>query len=244
VKAGTANSIRLDGLYKDSTYYFAVQAFDRVGNPSAFSNEVTLTTQFNQRPVIYARVFSINPGLTEGSVVDTLWARDEDREQSLQYYLAANNTCTAFNLDSLTGEITVKDAAQLDYWATRVDTFLMHVGVVDNGDIPLADSAEIKIVLKFATGMRRAPLPHEPMFMLYPNPATDLVQIELITQEMPGELSIAIVNMQGQSIYKEEKPVGAGRHHQIDLSRIPPGLYSVVLQTSKGKGVQRLVLIR
>ncbi len=244
VKAGTANSIRLDGLYKDSTYYFAVQAFDRVGNPSAFSNEVTLTTQFNQRPVIYARVFSINPGLTEGSVVDTLWARDEDREQSLQYYLAANNTCTAFNLDSLTGEITVKDAAQLDYWATRVDTFLMHVGVVDNGDIPLADSAEIKIVLKFATGMRRAPLPHEPMFMLYPNPATDLVQIELITQEMPGEISISLVNMQGQTFYREEKAEGAGRHHQIDLSQVPSGLYSVVLQTSEGKGVQRLVLMR
>jgi hypothetical protein len=82
------------------------------------------------------------------------------------------------------------------------------------------------------------------MFMLYPNPATDLVHIELITQEMPGEISISLVNMQGQTFYREEKAEGAGRHHQIDLSQIPSGLYSVVLQTSKGKGVQRLVLMR
>jgi hypothetical protein len=244
VKAGTANSIRLEGLYKDSTYYFAVRAFDRVGNASAYSNELTLTTQFNHKPVIYARVFNVNPGLTEGTVIDTLWARDEDRDQSLQYYLAANNTCTAFALDTLSGVITVKDAAQLDYWATGIDSLLMHVGVRDNGVIPLADSAEVLIILKVATGMRRAPLPHEPLFMLYPNPATGLVQLELIAQERPAELSITVVNMQGQIIYREEKAAGAGRQHQIDLSRVPPGLYSVVVQTIEGKGVQRLVLMR
>ncbi|MDX2429505.1 MAG: T9SS type A sorting domain-containing protein [Bacteroides sp.] len=244
VKAGTANSIRLDGLYKDSTYYFAIRAMDRVGNVSEYSNEVKVTTQFNRQPVIYARVFNIYPGMSNGMVIDTLWARDEDRDQSLKYYLAANNTCTAFDLDPMTGEITVKDAAQLDYWATGIDSFLMHVGVRDNGLNPLADSTEIRIILNFATGMRRAPLPHEPLFMMYPNPAADLVHIELIGQEISGEKSISIVNLQGQTFYREAVADGAVKHFQIDLSRLPSGLYSVLVQTGNGKAVQRLVLIR
>lgn len=242
--AGTAISIRLNGLYKDSTYYFALKAIDRVGNASAYSNEVMVTTQFNRKPVIYARVFEVTPWLTEGTVIDTLWASDEDRDQTLTYYLAANNTSTAFSLDTITGEIAVKDAAQLNYWKTGIDSLVMHVGVRDDGDIPLADSAEIMIVLKVATGMRRAPLAHEPLFLLYPNPATEVVHVELITQELPGELAITVVNMQGQVIYREEKAAGAGMHHQIELSGIAPGLYSVVVQTDIGKGVQRLVLIR
>jgi len=244
VNAGPVTSIRLNGLHKDSTYYFALKAIDRVGNASDYSDELMVTTQFNSKPLIYARVFHVNLGVTEGTVIDTLWASDEDRGQSLQYYLAANNTCTAFNLDTLTGVITVKDAAQLDYWSTGIDSLQMHVGVRDNGAIPLADSAEILVVVKYANGLRRAPLPHEPQFMLYPNPAKDLVHLELVSQDLPGELLITVVNMQGQTIYRKEKGAGAGKHHEIELTGTAPGLYSVVVQTKNGKGVQRLVLMR
>ncbi len=244
VKTGTTNSLTLEGLYKDSTYFFAVKAFDRVGNGSDYSATVELTAQFNHRPVIYSRVFKVDPVLPEGTVIDTLWADDEDREQELRYYLASNNICTAFDLDPVTGVLSVKDAAQLDYWITGVDTFIMQVGVRDNADIPSADSTVIRIFLNMATGMRRAPLPHEPLFRLYPNPATNELNIDLNDKNGMEAVSISLVNLQGQTTLRKEIDNGSGRHIQLNLAGIPPGVYSVVLQTIRGRSVQRLLLMR
>lgn len=204
---------------------------------------MALAALFNHRPVIYSRVFRVDPALLAGTVIDTLWADDEDRDQELRFYLAGNNTCTAFSLHPGSGVITVKDAAQLDYWNTGVDTFLMHVGVRDNAVIPLADSTEIRIVLNIATGLRRAPLPHEPLFSIYPNPAADELNIDLHKNGGMGAVSISLVNLQGQIMFSKEISDESG-HHRLNLSGIPSGLYSVVVQTDKGKAVRRLVLMR
>jgi len=244
VKVGTVTSAKLDGLYKDSTYYFAIRAFDRCGNASDYSNEMMLETRFNHRPVIYSRVFNIDPGLPAGTVIDILWAHDEDRYQSLSFYLSGDNACTAFSVDSVSGVIRVLDADQLDYWITGIDSFLMHVGVRDNSPVSLSDSAAILIVLNISTGIRRAPLPHELGFRLYPNPATDELNIELSEQPGTGVLSISIINLQGQTIWNEKHREETRNKYLVDLSGIPPGFYSVVVQTEKARGVQRLVLIK
>ena len=243
VKVGTATSAEMDGLYKDSTYYFAIKAIDRCGNASDYSNEMMLKTRFNHRPVIYSRVFKIDPGLSAGTVIDTLWAHDEDRGQLLSFFLTESNTCTAFSLDAVSGVIRVLDAAQLDYWTTGVDSFLMLIGVRDNSPVSLSDSAGILIVLDISTGMRRTALPHEPGFRLYPNPATDELNIELSELAEAG-VSFSIINLQGQTLWREEHRGGTGMKYRINLSGIQPGLYSVVVQTGKGRAVQRLVLMR
>ena len=244
VKVGTATSAKLEGLYKDSTYYFALKAFDRCGNASDYSNEMTLDTWFNHRPVIYSRVFKVEPSLPAGTVIDTLWARDEDRDQELRFYLAGNNTCTAFSVDAESGIIKVEDAAQLDYWNNHVDTFLLRVGVRDDDIHSLSDSTNILIVLKINTGIHRAILPNELGFMIYPNPAADELSIQLDDLFETGDLSISIINLSGQTIWKEDHRNGNRKIYRIKLSAFPPGFYSVIVQTDKCKGVQRLVLIR
>jgi hypothetical protein len=242
VKAGTVTEISLGGLFKDSSYYFAVRAVDRSGNMSEYSNEIGIETSFNHQPVIYNRVFKIDPLIAAGTVIDQMWADDEDRDQELRFYLAANNTCTAFALDSVTGEIIVADASQLDYWLTGISSFTLQVGVRDNAEIPKADSTEVLILLNISTGMRRAPLPGEPLFLLYPNPASRELNIELKQVEVQGTIQIMLFNLQGQLLRKQEIEAGSGKHHKMDLSGILPGLYSVSVQTVKGRAVQRLVV--
>ena len=244
VKAGTGTSIKLEGLYKDSTYYFALKAFDRCGNASEYSNEMILNTRFNHRPVIYSRVFKIDPKLSVGTIIDTLWAHDDDRDQELSFYFAENNVCTAFSLDPETGEIRVADATQLDYKLTGIDTFLIHVGVRDNDPYPLSDSTEVFIILKVYTDIPRLEQIHNPQFIIYPNPATNDLTIQLTEPIEAGYVSLSIINMSGQSIWREDNKGGSKMMYKVNLSGIPSGLYLVSVQTKKSRGVQRLLLIR
>lgn len=244
VKAGTDTSVKLEGLYKDSTYYFALKAVDRCGNASVYSNEMILNTRFNHRPVIYTRVFKIDPMLSEGTVIDTLWAHDDDTDQELSFYFAENNTCTAFSLDPETGEIRVADAAQLDYDLAGIDTFLIYVGVRDNDTYSLSDSTEVLIILKVYIGIPKLQENTEPQFIIYPNPAANELTIQLTEPVEAGDVYLSIINMIGQSIWREDNKGGAKKTYKVNLSGIPPGLYSVSVQTKKGRGVQRLVLMR
>lgn len=244
VKVGTVSSAQLEGLYKDSTYYFAIKAFDRCGNESEYSNEMILDTRFNHRPVIYARVFKIDPLLTVGTVIDTLWAYDKDRDQELTYYLAENNTCTAFSLDQESGEIKVADAAQLDYGLTGVDTFRINVGVMDNDIYSLSDSTEVLVILKVSTGITKFKIIPGIQFIIYPNPATEELTIQLADEADIGDVYVSIINMHGQPVWSEYNKGGTKKIYRLNVSGIPAGLYSVSVQTKNGRGVQRLVLMR
>jgi hypothetical protein len=252
VKVGTVTSTVLEGLYRDSTYYIAVRAFDRSGNASEYSNQWQLDTRFNNRPVLYARVFNVDPLLSPGSVVDTLWAYDEDRDQELRFFLAETNTCDSYSVDSVTGEVRLLEAYPLGHQGTGYDSCRLYVGVRDNGPGRLADSTEILLVMKISVGLRRAPLAHELRFKMYPNPAKDELNIQLNATRESGDLTLSIVNLQGQTVWRQdfnspgthERNTGSMEQYRIDLSHIPPGLYSVAVQTEKERGVQRLVITR
>ncbi len=74
-------------------------------------------------------------------------------------------------------------------------------------------------------------------FSLYPNPATNRLTVELISNYSHADLKI--FNLQGkivlyQSIYD--------RHSIIDLSNFTAGIYSVELQTPSGKSVRKLIV--
>jgi hypothetical protein len=133
----------------------------------------------------------------------------------------------------------VADAAQLDHWTARIDSFEMQVGVRDNAEEPLSDSILIRFIMDVNVGMRRAPLPHELKFRLYPNPAAEKLIVE-IDESLPGkDLSIALVNLQGQTLLSERSTILI---NEIPLSGIPPGIYLIEVQTDTKRGVQRLVV--
>lgn len=68
-------------------------------------------------------------------------------------------------------------------------------------------------------------------FMLYPNPTSDLVNIDMPSQNLRG---IKVFNSTGQ-LFKETVET------QFSISNFPNGLYFITAQTEKGTYLYRLI---
>ncbi len=99
-----------------SVYKVTVQVSDGPGSDTLIDTAViTLNiTDMNEAPVINAQVFSVNEGSPAGTAVGAVSADDPDGD-SLTYSITAGNTGTAFAINSGTGQISVKNSAQLSY---------------------------------------------------------------------------------------------------------------------------------
>ncbi|MCK5461380.1 MAG: T9SS type A sorting domain-containing protein, partial [Bacteroidales bacterium] len=214
------------------------------GNESSYSNEESIFTLFNHHPVLYQRIFFIEPNLAKGTIIDTLWSRDEDRDQNLSYYLASNNTCDAFALDPITGEITVEDPQQVAYPGSSNDTLRLWVAVRDDFDPPAADSTEILIILKLNTSLPEIKGREEFVLDLYPNPATSKVSVNFGDHGSIKEGKLQLINANGQVLYVKDYHVGLPPTQVIPLDHLPGGIYSVLFNTSERQCVGKLVIMR
>lgn len=79
---------------------------------------------------------------------------------------------------------------------------------------------------------------------LYPNPVKDNLSLDL-TANKNGDLSIRVINMVGQVLLNEEKAVLSGAiNHNIDVSNIANGIYSVEVILDGEKQYKRVVIGR
>jgi hypothetical protein len=72
--------------------------------------------------------------------------------------------------------------------------------------------------------------------LVYPNPATDLVNIELT--QAATEAKLVIVNALGQVVYQSE--ISENRH-TLDMSTFASGLYLMQIKSSEGELTERIV---
>ena len=73
---------------------------------------------------------------------------------------------------------------------------------------------------------------------VFPNPVTDILQIDLGNSEYK---SLSVYTIQGREIYQASNPTG---HLQIDLTSYTSGLFLIRAETSSGELVQRKVIKR
>jgi putative intracellular protease/amidase len=99
----------------------------------------------NHAPIADDMVFQIPENSAAGTVVGVVPATDSDLGQTLTYEITFGNAGGAFAVDSATGQITVANAALLDFETTQ--QFQMVVLVTDNGARALNDMALITIDL-------------------------------------------------------------------------------------------------
>lgn len=78
-------------------------------------------------------------------------------------------------------------------------------------------------------------------FVIYPNPAVDLVNIS-ITQGYSSTAQLALYNYMGKRI-TEYSNVG-GNNQELDLSNLPTGVYFVKYSTPQGTSVKKLYKIK
>ncbi len=126
------------------------------GTPSLTSTatlRITLTNQ-NDAPGVYNAEVSLPENSPAGKVVldYKLVASDQDPFQSLSYAISAGNRGNAFAIDPVTGIITVKTPAALDYESGG--PFDLTITVSDDGTPSRTSSANLRVKL---TNVNEAP---------------------------------------------------------------------------------------
>lgn len=100
----------------------------------------------NQAPVAQDVGWQLTENSAVGTVVGIVSATDPDAGQQLSYSILEGNVNNAFAIDSVTGAITVANAAAIDFEATP--EFQLLVRVSDNGENALSDTAIVTITLQ------------------------------------------------------------------------------------------------
>lgn len=105
---------------------------------------------------------------------------------------------------------------------TNLDFFIQNQIVVDTDDIPQDDDAHLR---------------------LYPNPTSNLVQLEI--NGIDSQIDIFVRDVNGRSLYQQTVPqVADGYLHSLDVSQLPNGLYYVQLVGAQGIVTKELVVRR
>jgi len=243
VNAGLDSSINLAGLAPGTQYYFSITAIDRCGNTSEYSNEMSVFTEINHRPIFYHRVIHIEPDLAQGTVIDTLLARDEDEDQILSYYFTEENNEDAFAVDQTSGVLRVANFNRLNYFTTRIDTFLLHVGVVDNATTPARDEGLVLVVLDVETWVPSHQDDQSASLELFPNPAREYVTVKLGESAYKGRFSLAVYGSDGRRHFSKSYEHNTQYEIQLPVGQLEEGVYHVVLESDSDKRIGKLVIL-
>ncbi|MGH8537584.1 MAG: DUF4347 domain-containing protein, partial [Gammaproteobacteria bacterium] len=98
----------------NNLYDVTVQVSDGNGGTDMQAIAVTIT-DFNEPPVVNDQAFSVAENTANGTPVGTVIASDVDAGDTRSFSITAGNTAGAFAIDTATGQITVANAAALDF---------------------------------------------------------------------------------------------------------------------------------
>ncbi len=147
-----------------ATYTVNVQTEDSGGN--THSEVLTVNVNdLNEVPIVNNQAFPIDENVGNGTVVGNIVAADLDAgvNGNLTFNLTGGTGFTAFAVDS-SGQITVADAAQLDFETST--SFTLDVEVTDGGTPGLTDTATITINLN---DLNEAPIVNNQAFPIDEN---------------------------------------------------------------------------
>lgn len=149
--AGTAaDDVVVDGRIITAENYDSATEFGRVIATQLLAD----ATPVNQTPIIASGSFAIPENSAIGTIIGTVVATDADEGQSHTYEIIGGNNSGVFSIDSTTGQIIVANPSLLDFEVSPL--FNLVVQVTDNGNNPLAATAEVAVNL---LDVDEAPLP-------------------------------------------------------------------------------------
>ena len=165
-----ANAAALD-FETSGPFSLQVQATDNgTPNLSATAAVTISLLDINETPQLAVHSFSLAENSANGTVVGTVTGTDPDAGQSLTYSIFSGNGSGAFAIDAITGEITVANAAALDFETAPV--FNLEVVATDDGSPNLGALASVTVSL---TDVNEAPQLAPRSFSLAENSANGTV---------------------------------------------------------------------
>ena len=130
----------LDAFFgEDPVGSWTLTVGDSLGGDPVCFYDFSLTVNAEQAPVVDDQTFSVPEDSLNNTAVDTIVATDADPDDKLSYAVTGGTGSAVFDVDVLTGEITVADETQL----TTPGSFTLNVTVTDSA--ALNDTAVITI---------------------------------------------------------------------------------------------------
>lgn len=126
-----------------TSHTIVIRATSEDGSFTTRSVDIAVLNTHDTAPVIANQTFAVDENSPAGTVVGSIAAASPEPGSTLSYSILSGNTAGAFALDAATGQITVANAAALDYEASAALDLVIEVR--DAGG--LASSATITISL-------------------------------------------------------------------------------------------------
>ncbi len=107
---------------------------------------VTVTVKLidvNEPPVFDAENLTVPENSTAGTVVGRVAATDADADDRLTYLINDDNSASPFEIDRSTGEITVREGANLDFEGTT--TYRVNLVAIDRAGAAASETVEIQL---------------------------------------------------------------------------------------------------
>ncbi len=218
------------------TFILVIKVQDNgAGSLSDQANITVNLTDVNEAPQISNQTFSIAENTANGQQVGTVAASDPDASQTLTYTILSGNTNNAFQINSLTGVLTVNNSAALNYETTP--TFTLVIKVEDNGAGSLSDQANITVNL---TDVNEAPQISNQVFSVAENtPAgEDVGQVEAMDPDNGQTLAYAILSGNTENAFTLNSSTGMLTVSNSDAlnSSVNPIFNLMVEVTDNGTG--------
>jgi len=83
-----------------------------------------------------------------------------------------------------------------------------------------------------------------PDLMVFPNPASDMVNMKLISLDQPGDLFIKIFDETGRIVSVEKFSFIEADHYSVDVSGLGEGIYRITITGSAGRAVARATFVK
>jgi hypothetical protein len=190
-----------------------------------FDWKLTVENLDNHAPSFEDIVFELDSNPVNGLLLGTLAANDEDGDD-LTYAIASGNEDDAFALHPTSGQLTIADAVKVD------ELNNVHQLEVTASDGWVSTQATVTIDLVTAIGVDE-----ENFIVAFPNPASDVLQLQLSPQMRVFESRI--VDVSG-SVVRENDPL----EREIPLTKLKQGIYFLKITSNKGQHMLRLAILR
>lgn len=157
---------------------------------------------------------------------------------------AGANWIQVFNVDGAQGPDWNTAAIDLTPYLGKVVTFLFVAKIGgEYGDIAI-DGFEVMDMSSPTTDTDDFGDLDPPAVLLFPNPATDYLNI-VLEQAMPESLQLQVVDAMGRVLMtREEVFAGSNLQEQIELDQLPAGVYWMRLFSGTSELVERFVIQR
>lgn len=132
------------------------------------------------------------------------------------------------------------DGVYMKLWISPQNTagygeWVFHV--YETGDLNTGDTITYQITAMGVSSVVEASLSE---FKISPNPATDVVRIEVNEASIQNKTTVNLIDNLGRILISEE--FTSNGTMVLDVSRIPMGLYSLMVQNKQQSAVKKLVL--